>query len=124
MIKVTPVILCGGSGTRLWPLSRNNFPKPFVPLIGGKSLLQLTLERVALINPDLIIIDTTGYLSRTRSSALPPFLVGPAKLSRPPHKCWLSGGNNMNRIPQESSYGKPVSEGFEDANAGLPSQSH
>lgn len=44
---IQPVILCGGSGTRLWPLSRKSFPKQFVPLIGGRSLLQLTLERVA-----------------------------------------------------------------------------
>jgi mannose-1-phosphate guanylyltransferase/mannose-6-phosphate isomerase len=47
MSVITPVILCGGSGTRLWPLSRKSFPKQFVPLIGDKSLLQLTLERVA-----------------------------------------------------------------------------
>jgi mannose-1-phosphate guanylyltransferase/mannose-6-phosphate isomerase len=46
-VKITPVILCGGSGTRLWPLSRKSFPKQFVPLIDNKSLLQLTLERVA-----------------------------------------------------------------------------
>ncbi|NYT46291.1 mannose-1-phosphate guanylyltransferase/mannose-6-phosphate isomerase [Alcaligenaceae bacterium] len=46
---ITPVILCGGSGTRLWPLSRKSFPKQFVPLINNKSLLQLTLERVALL---------------------------------------------------------------------------
>lgn len=44
---IIPVILCGGSGTRLWPLSRKSFPKQFVPLINNKSLLQLTLERVA-----------------------------------------------------------------------------
>ncbi|HWI83116.1 mannose-1-phosphate guanylyltransferase/mannose-6-phosphate isomerase [Ramlibacter sp.] len=43
---IQPVILCGGSGTRLWPLSRKSFPKQFVPLIGGHSLLELTLERV------------------------------------------------------------------------------
>jgi mannose-1-phosphate guanylyltransferase/mannose-6-phosphate isomerase len=46
-LKITPVVLCGGSGTRLWPLSRKSFPKQFVPLIGNKSLLQLTLERLA-----------------------------------------------------------------------------
>jgi len=46
-VGIQPVILCGGSGTRLWPLSRKSFPKQFVPLIDGKSLLQLTLERVA-----------------------------------------------------------------------------
>lgn len=45
-MKITPVILCGGAGTRLWPLSRKSFPKQFVPLIDNKSLLQLTLERV------------------------------------------------------------------------------
>ena len=46
-MKITPVILCGGSGTRLWPLSRQSFPKQFVPLVGNKSLLTLTLDRVA-----------------------------------------------------------------------------
>ena len=46
---ILPVVLCGGSGTRLWPLSRQAMPKQFVPLIGGKSLLQLTLERVAAL---------------------------------------------------------------------------
>lgn len=46
---IQPVILCGGSGTRLWPLSRKAFPKQFVELIGGKSLLSLTIERVAAL---------------------------------------------------------------------------
>src|SRR5438128_2088601 len=48
---ILPVVLCGGSGTRLWPLSRKALPKQFVPLIDGKSLLQLTLERVAAFAP-------------------------------------------------------------------------
>ena len=47
LAAITPVILCGGSGTRLWPLSRESFPKQFVPLLGGKSLLQSTLERLS-----------------------------------------------------------------------------
>lgn len=46
-----PVILCGGSGTRLWPLSRQSLPKQFVPLLAGKSLLQATFERVAGLAP-------------------------------------------------------------------------
>jgi mannose-1-phosphate guanylyltransferase/mannose-6-phosphate isomerase len=46
-MRITPVVLCGGSGTRLWPLSRKSFPKQFVPLINNKSLLGLTLERLA-----------------------------------------------------------------------------
>ncbi|MBT8416972.1 MAG: mannose-1-phosphate guanylyltransferase, partial [Silicimonas sp.] len=40
-----PVILCGGSGTRLWPSSRKAYPKQFVPLLGEKSLYQGTLAR-------------------------------------------------------------------------------
>ena len=47
---ILPVILCGGSGTRLWPLSRKSYPKQFVPLIGNKSLLRLTAERLAHIS--------------------------------------------------------------------------
>ena len=42
---IYPVILCGGSGTRLWPLSRVDKPKPFLPLIGQSSLFEQTLAR-------------------------------------------------------------------------------
>lgn len=40
-----PVILCGGSGTRLWPVSRKEYPKQFVPLLDGDSLFAATLRR-------------------------------------------------------------------------------
>jgi mannose-1-phosphate guanylyltransferase/mannose-6-phosphate isomerase len=55
-MRITPVVLCGGSGTRLWPLSRKSFPKQFVPLIDNKSLLQLTLERLTglALNADAV----------------------------------------------------------------------
>ncbi len=46
MSNIYPVILCGGSGTRLWPLSRKSYPKQFVPLIGETSLLQDCAERM------------------------------------------------------------------------------
>ena len=49
MALVVPVILCGGSGTRLWPLSRSAFPKQFLSISGddsGKSLFQLAIERL------------------------------------------------------------------------------
>jgi len=42
---ITPVVLCGGSGTRLWPASRKSYPKQFIPLIGKTSLFQMTLKR-------------------------------------------------------------------------------
>ena len=43
---IRPVIMCGGSGTRLWPASRETFPKQFAPIIGEKSTFQETLLRV------------------------------------------------------------------------------
>ncbi|MEW8276502.1 MAG: mannose-1-phosphate guanylyltransferase, partial [Candidatus Thiodiazotropha taylori] len=48
---IVPVILSGGSGTRLWPLSRSAYPKQFIPLMDDNSLFQATLERVSKI-PD------------------------------------------------------------------------
>jgi mannose-1-phosphate guanylyltransferase len=44
---ITPVILSGGSGTRLWPMSRDEKPKQFLPLTAEATMFQLTLERVA-----------------------------------------------------------------------------
>jgi mannose-1-phosphate guanylyltransferase / mannose-6-phosphate isomerase len=45
-MQVQPVVLSGGSGTRLWPLSREKYPKQLLPLLGEDSLLQATLRRV------------------------------------------------------------------------------
>ena len=45
-MKILPVILCGGSGTRLWPESRKKRPKQFISFFEDKSLFELTLERV------------------------------------------------------------------------------
>lgn len=45
--KIYPVILCGGSGTRLWPLSRKKAPKPFLPLVDTESLFEQAVRRVA-----------------------------------------------------------------------------
>ena len=55
-MKITPVILCGGSGTRLWPLSRQHFPKQFLKLIGDTTLFQQSVSRaVALKDQDIQI---------------------------------------------------------------------
>lgn len=58
---IQPVILCGGSGTRLWPLSRKAFPKQFVPLINNKSLLQLTFERLKVLNPSVLTVSSEEH---------------------------------------------------------------
>lgn len=48
--KIIPVILSGGSGTRLWPLSRKQYPKQYLPLVGGNTMLQETILRLKGIN--------------------------------------------------------------------------
>jgi mannose-1-phosphate guanylyltransferase/mannose-6-phosphate isomerase len=57
-MKILPVLLAGGSGTRLWPLSRETYPKQFLSLVDERSLLQNTATRAALIAgvlPPLVI---------------------------------------------------------------------
>lgn len=46
-MMITPVLLCGGSGTRLWPLSRKSYPKKFVPLTGNETLFQASALRLS-----------------------------------------------------------------------------
>jgi len=62
MQQITPVILCGGSGSRLWPLSRKSYPKQFVPLVGDKTLFQNSSERLTgpqFKNP--VIVTNSDY---------------------------------------------------------------
>jgi mannose-1-phosphate guanylyltransferase/mannose-6-phosphate isomerase len=51
-IPVTPVVMAGGSGTRLWPLSRAGYPKQFLVLAGNQSLLQQAVARLAALAGD------------------------------------------------------------------------
>ena len=56
--KIVPVLLAGGAGTRLWPVSRDALPKQFLPLVGERSTYQDTLLRVAdseLFGPPIVI---------------------------------------------------------------------
>jgi mannose-1-phosphate guanylyltransferase/mannose-6-phosphate isomerase len=55
------LVLAGGSGTRLWPLSRKNYPKQFLKLNSDKSLLQQTVERlVKVYSPEDIVVMTNN----------------------------------------------------------------
>jgi len=49
--RIIPVIMCGGAGTRLWPVSRESMPKQFVPLVGQGTTFQQVLERIS--DPEL-----------------------------------------------------------------------
>ena len=61
--QIVPVIMCGGAGTRLWPVSRESMPKQFVPLVGEGSTFQQVLGRIS--DPDLfgrpIVITNTDF---------------------------------------------------------------
>ncbi|MGO4550572.1 mannose-1-phosphate guanylyltransferase/mannose-6-phosphate isomerase [Lysobacter sp. 2RAF19] len=56
MSELRPVLLSGGSGTRLWPLSREAYPKQFLPLVGEDTMLQATWERVGPLSAQAPIV--------------------------------------------------------------------
>ncbi|MBV5320152.1 MAG: NTP transferase domain-containing protein, partial [Sulfuricurvum sp.] len=59
---MTNIILCGGNGTRLWPISRTLMPKQFVKLFENKSLFQLTVERNNTVcNKQIIVSNSEQY---------------------------------------------------------------
>ena len=65
-MKIKPIILCGGEGTRLWPTSKNNIPKQFIDF-GGWTLFKKTLERIKDPIFDYPIISTNlKYLNITK----------------------------------------------------------
>jgi mannose-1-phosphate guanylyltransferase/mannose-6-phosphate isomerase len=78
MINVSPVILCGGAGTRLWPLSRAAFPKQFLVMAGSLSLFQNAVQRVnAIATADIALGETLvvtnedhRFLARDQLAAL------------------------------------------------------
>ena len=59
-LKIIPVILSGGAGTRLWPVSRKAYPKPFMKLSDGSTLAELTFKRALDISDDGTIITVTS----------------------------------------------------------------
>ncbi len=62
-MQITPVILSGGSGTRLWPLSRKQYPKQYLPLVGDNTMLQETILRLNGLDnlADPIIVCNAGH---------------------------------------------------------------
>ena len=86
MTIIQPVILAGGTGTRLWPLSRELYPKQLLNLIGDQSLLQATFSRVlglaGVAPPMLIVGEEHRFIAKAQVEALPgvpeiPILLEP-----------------------------------------------
>jgi mannose-1-phosphate guanylyltransferase len=78
------VILAGGGGTRLWPLSRPETPKPFLPLTGDRSLLQIAVDRIA-DHPELALgrDDVTVVTDRRYASLVTEQVPGVGIIAEP-----------------------------------------
>ena len=112
-MSIYPVILAGGSGTRLWPLSRKNSPKQFLPLVSEQSLFQKTLQRLegldGVSNPVVVcnekhrffVMDQMETLSKSALAVIlepesrntaPALTLAALKLSETiSQKCFLGG---------------------------------
>ena len=67
MTNTVSVILCGGAGTRLWPVSRSAYPKPFIRVPDGKSLLQHAFERAAgCATTEVLFVTNSEYYFQAR----------------------------------------------------------
>ena len=84
-MKIRPIILCGGAGTRLWSQSKNNLAKQFIDF-GGWSLLEKTLERVKSPTFDYPIISTNAKYLKLVKSYLKKFKVKNYKIVLEPSK--------------------------------------
>ncbi|RYE59702.1 MAG: mannose-1-phosphate guanylyltransferase, partial [Hyphomicrobiales bacterium] len=130
---VHPVILCGGNGTRLWPLSRKALPKQFAPLIDDKSLLQLTLERLRVLNPAVtcvaaeehrfLVEEATGAAGTNGSQLLEPVgrntaaaMAAAALLAQPEHLLLFAPADH--HIPDAEGFAATVRSGIAAAQAG------
>lgn len=114
------VIMAGGSGTRLWPLSRKSKPKQFHSLIGEKSLLQETFERLLLkFKPDHIIISTIAEYADGVKEHLPALpieniVIEPA-LCGNAAACGLVSATIEQREPGASAVFLPADHAIADA---------
>ena len=71
MAMIYPVVLCGGSGTRLWPRSRKQAPKPFLPLVDENTLFEATLSRCADGErfADPVVVTGVGHRTHVEAQA-------------------------------------------------------
>ena len=84
-MQIIPVILSGGSGTRLWPLSRKQYPKQYLPLGGDNTMLQETILRLSGLNnlADPIIICNVDHRFLVAEQCQKINIVSPTILLEP-----------------------------------------
>src|SRR5207237_4224865 len=97
MAHFVPVILSGGAGSRLWPVSREALPKPFIKLADGQSLLAKTLRRalvsasgkgvLTVTNRDYFFLTRDEYAAANQDGAQLDFLLEPVSRNTAPAMC-------------------------------------
>src|SRR3954467_13912593 len=97
MAHFVPVILSGGAGSRLWPVSREALPKPFIKLVDGETLLAKTLRRalacgkgngvLTVTNRDYFFLTRDEYAATKHDAAQLDFLPEPASRNTAPAMC-------------------------------------
>ena len=135
---ITPVILCGGSGTRLWPLSRKSFPKQFAALLGGQSLFEQSILRLSgpEFQPPVVVtgsdfrfivaeqLDTAGIVPGTIMIEPEARNTAPAVLAATLH---IAAGNpdalilvapSDHAVPDPAAFRAAVARGVAAAQAG------
>lgn len=102
------VIFCGGRGTRLWPISRVSVPKPFIPLVNGKSFFQITYKRYRrAFGPEEIFVSTEDkYVSLVRKQA--PEVPLKNIISEPERKDILAACGLATAVVNKYFPGEPV----------------
>ena len=137
-MMITPVLLCGGSGTRLWPISRKSYPKQFVPLTGEKSLFTASAERLsgpdyappvvvtgsdfrfivteqlmqAGVDPGAILIEPEG-----RDTA-PAILAGALQAAHEDPEALVLAAPSDHAIPDDAGFRATIQAGLDAAKAG------
>lgn len=126
-MQILPVILSGGAGTRLWPLSRSEFPKQLQALIGNISLLQQTAQRLpsrATILPPIVVCgESQRFLvaEQLRENNTPPTLIvlEPAPRSTAPALAipalWVKDPLNTLLVAMPADHFIADSEAFQEA---------
>ncbi|MCV6547749.1 MAG: mannose-1-phosphate guanylyltransferase/mannose-6-phosphate isomerase [Cohaesibacter sp.] len=137
-VAITPILLCGGSGTRLWPLSRKSYPKQFVPLMGDKTMFQASAnllsghkfaDPVILTNSDFrfivteqlneIGIDPCAILIEPEGRNTAPAILAAAlwlQKDNPDALMLVSPSDHM--IPDGAAFQKAVEQAVEAAQNG------
>ena len=106
-MKIKPVILCGGAGTRLWPKSKKNIPKQFIDF-GGWTLFQKTLQRIKHPVFDYPIISTNSSYLNLVHKYLSRYKITKYKIILEPFKKNTAAAILTSALLDEVSFDQPM----------------